>query len=116
MNEFKIVLTKVKDVANFVRSFGESMALLHGSSLIASDAEIDATSLQEDKMLLTGGYPLRTLCIYFRKHGTFTNFYKDPSSDFEFWKNQAIGILKIEHQLKSSKQKRNTYTIYWEQI
>ena len=115
MNEFKIVLTKVKDVANFVRSFGESMALVHGSSLIASDTEIDATSLQEDKLLLTG-CTLRTLCIYFRKHGTFTNFYKDPSSDFEFWKNQAIGILKIEPQLKSSKQKRNTYTIYWEQI
>ena len=116
MNEFKIVLTKVKDVANFVRSFGESMALVYGSSLIASDAKIDATSLQEDKMLLTGGYPLRTLCIYFREDGTFTNFYKDPSSDFEFWKNQAIGILKIEPQLKSPKQKRNTYTIYWEQI
>ena len=115
MNEFKIVLMKVKDVANFVRSFGESMALVHGSSLIASDAEIDATSLQEDKLLLTG-YPLRTLYIYFRKHGTFTNFYKDPSSDFEFWKNQAIGILKIEPQSKSPKQKRNTYTIYWEQI
>lgn len=115
MNGFRIVLTKVKDVANFVRSFGESMALVHGSSLIASDAEIDATSLQEDKALLSG-YPLRTLCIYFRKNGTFTNFYKDPSSDFEYWKNEAIGILKIEPQSKSPKQKRNTYTIYWEQI
>ena len=115
MNGFRIVLTKVKDVSNFVRSFGESMALVHGSSLIASDAEIDATSLQEDKALLSV-YPFRTLCIYFRKNGTFTNFYKDPSSDFEYWKNEAIGILKIEPQSKSPKQKRNTYTIYWEQI
>ena len=114
MNGFRIVLTKVKDVVNFVRSFGESMALVHGSSLIASDAEIDATSLQEDKLLLSG-YP-RTLCIYFRKNGTFTNFYKDPNSDIEFWKNEAIGILKIEPQQKSPNQRRNTYTIHWEQI
>jgi len=108
MNSLKIILTDKNEVINLVSEFGRSMFLIYGSSLISNDADVDADTLKRFNVLENSVG--RTLKIYFRKHGTFTNFNNDPSHNIEFWseRNEIIGILCIEVQSE------NTYMIYYE--
>lgn len=108
MNNFKITLVNKNDVTNFVNSFGTSMSLILGSSFVCSDVAIDVDTLKRLKLLETSVG--KTLKIYFRKHGTFTNFTSNPEHDIDFWseKNEIVGILNIEVE------STNTYNIYYE--
>lgn len=108
MSKSPLVYTKQSDVIKFVRTFGEALAVEHNSSLISYDANIDADTLKKFDVLENSVG--KTLKIYFRKHGTFTNINNDPSYNIEFWsaRNEIVGILNIEIE------SINRYNIYYE--
>ena len=103
-----IVFNKPSAVIKFVRSFGESMAIEHGSSLIAGDAHIDADTLSQWALKQQIDGPLK---IYFREHGTFTNFAQQTQHLIEFWEKELLGVLNIE---VVKVDKKTQYNVYYE--
>lgn len=83
----------------FIANFGEIMSIEHESRLIASDTKIDINVMKEWFATLKKHKASFPLNIYYREHGTFTDWNRcvEVKNDIEYWGYQSLGKMILNY-------------------
>lgn len=97
--------TSLAQLKKFVINFGEMMSIEHESRFIASDTLIDIDIIIEWAKCLKKYKAAFPLNIYYREHGTFTDWNRcvEVKNDIEYWSKQSLGKMILNYDSTTKK-------------